>query len=252
MRLGADPEVFLINANGKHISAIGMINADKWNPLQIKGMKKGFTLQEDNVSLEYGIPPASTEDEFVDSIQKVMEKSKDWLNGLDFSKLSCTIFEKDQMLHPLAHVFGCEPDFDAWLEKENRKPKPPHPFMRSAGGHIHVETDKNPYHVGRMMDLYLGVPATLMDNSPEAAARKKLYGKRGACRPKPYGVEYRVLSNFWIFDEKTIRWAWRATERALASTVNVQEIDEFISIAINNNDKGMAEALVNEYNLNVV
>lgn len=249
MRLGADPEIFLVDQQGKHISAIGLINADKWNPLQIPGMAKGFTLQEDNVALEYGIPPASSAEEFVEHIQQVMEKSKQWLNGLSFSKLSCTVFDKDQMQHPMAHVFGCEPDFDAWTGQENKKPVPKVKFLRSAGGHIHVETKQDPYHVSRMMDLYLGVPSTLMDDGEE---RKSLYGKRGACRPKPYGVEYRVLSNFWIFKPETIKWAWRATERALSSSVDVREVDEFISIAINQNDKQMAQALVNEFNLEIV
>lgn len=248
MRLGCDPEVFLVNEAGKHISAIGFINADKWNPLQIPGMPTGFTLQEDNVALEYGIPPAASADEFVAHIAAVMERSKEWLPGLSFSKLSCTIFDKDQMKHPLAHLFGCEPDFDAWTGLVNTKPAPPHEYMRSAGGHIHVETKKEAKAVARQMDLYLSVPAVFMDTGIE---RKKLYGKMGAHRVKPYGVEYRSLSNFWIFDEKLIRWAWKQTERALNSTVNVEELAEYINLAVNENDKPMARALINEYNLEV-
>jgi hypothetical protein len=249
MRLGADPEVFLVNSEGKHISVIGLINADKWNPLQIKGMPKGFTLQEDNVALEYGIPPASNADEFAAHIQQVMDKSKEWLPGLSFSKLACTIFPADQMKHPAAHIFGCEPDFNAWTNETNVKPSPPYEFMRSAGGHIHVETDAQPDVVARYMDLYLGVPSTLMDKDE---GRKKLYGKMGAYRPKPYGVEYRVLSNFWIFKPELIRWAWRATEAALASKVKVHELQPYIEEAINNGDKDMARMLVKEYNLEVL
>ena len=71
MRLGSDPEIFLKDSTGKHISAIGYIMADKWNPLQIPDMPKGFTLQEDNVSLEYGI-----DNSFVcDSICSFVSKS---------------------------------------------------------------------------------------------------------------------------------------------------------------------------------
>lgn len=249
MRLGADPEVFLQDATGKHISAIGFINADKWNPMQIPDMPAGFTLQEDNVALEYGIPPAASADEFVAHIQSVMERSKAWLPNLTFSKLSCTIYDKDQMEHPLAHVFGCEPDFNAWTGKENKKPKPPHEYMRSAGGHIHVETKLNPFEVVKKMDFFLSVPATLMDNGEE---RKQLYGKMGACRIKPYGVEYRTLSNFWIFDEKYIRWAWRNTARALAEDINVDDLQPFIDEAVNNNNKDMANELIHEYKLEVV
>jgi hypothetical protein len=249
MRLGADPEVFLMDNQGKHISAIGYIKADKYHPLQIPGLAKGFTLQEDNVALEYGIPPAASADEFVAHIKTVMDVSKGWIPGLDFSKLSCTVFEQDQMEHPLAHVFGCEPDYNAWTGLPNPSPKPPHQYMRSAGGHIHVETKKNPLKVVQYMDLFLAVPSVFMDKGAE---RKKLYGKIGAHRPKPYGVEYRVLSNFWIFEEKYIRWAWKQTERALNSTHDLSDIGEYIDIAVNKNDKKMADTLVKEYNLEVI
>jgi hypothetical protein len=256
MRLGADPEVFLLNPAGKHMSAIGLVNADKWNPLQIPGMPKGFTLQEDNVSLEYGIPPAASADEFVAYIQQVMEASKGWIGNLSFSKLSCTIFEADQMKHPMAHVFGCEPDFNAWTGEINAKPAPPHQYMRSAGGHIHVETKRNPAEVARYMDLYHAVPSVMMDNGIE---RKQMYGKKGAFRPKPYGMEYRVLSNFWIAPggsaadrERYCKWVWRATEAALNSKVDVDELEDYIDIAVNGNDKEMAQMLISEYNLEVV
>jgi hypothetical protein len=249
MRLGSDPEVFLQDGNGKPISSIGYIGADKWNPFQIPDMPAGFTLQEDNVSLEYGIPPCSTPDEFVHHIQAVMEKSREYVKGLSFSKLSCIIFPEDQMNHPDAHVFGCEPDFDAWTKEINPKPRPPHPLMRSAGGHVHVETKNDPIISVRAMDLCLAIPSLFMDSDGDK--RRQLYGKRGAFRPKPYGFEYRTLSNYWIFDEKLIRWVWRNVERAL-DIGDVSKEDKNILQAINNNDKKVAEKLVKKYQLEVL
>lgn len=249
MRLGSDPEVFLQNAAGKPISAIGYINADKWHPMQIPDMPTGYTLQEDNVSLEYGIPPAATVEEFIGSINSVMAKSLDYLPELSFSKMSCLIFPKDQMEHPLAHIFGCEPDFNAWTMKENVKPQPTHAFMRTAGGHIHVETDQPPISVIRRMDLFLGVPSILMDNGEE---RKKMYGAAGAHRVKSYGVEYRTLSNFWIFEEKLIRWVWNNTQRALDCSFDVADYADDIIKAINGNDKATAKKLVDMFELEVV
>lgn len=249
MRLGSDPEVFLQDNTGSPVSAIGYINADKWHPMQIPDMPEGYTLQEDNVSLEYGIPPAASADEFVSHIQSVMTKSLEYVQGLSFSKLSCIVFPEEQMQHPLAHIFGCEPDFDAWTRDVNKKPEPPHPFMRSAGGHVHVETKRSPLEVVRNMDLFLGVPSVLMDNGE---MRKKLYGKAGAFRAKSYGVEYRTLSNFWIFDEKLIRWVWRNTERAVNSDEDVLAEQERILDAINNNNKQVAQQLVDQYQLEVV
>jgi len=248
MRLGSDPEVFLQDNAGNPVSSIGYINADKWHPMQIPDMPAGFTLQEDNVSLEYGIPPASNADEFVDHIQRVMTKSLEYLPNLSFSKLSCIIFPESQMTHPAAHIFGCEPDFNAWTKEMNRRPIPPHPYMRSAGGHVHVETDVDPLIGVTAMDLFLSVPAVLMD---EGEQRKQMYGAPGAYRPKPYGFEYRTLSNFWIFKEPLIRWVWRNTERALQAGDVRGDADRILH-AINRNDKDLAMQLVNEYGLEVL
>lgn len=256
MKLGADPEVFLVDGAGKHLSAIGRIGGDKYNPLQVEGLEKGFTLQEDNVALEFGIPPAATADEFVKHIRQVMFAGLAKVgNNLKFSTLSCTIFPPDQMKNPAAYVFGCEPDFNAWTKEENAKPKPPHVHMRSAGGHIHVgdykgETNKDVVTFTRFMDLYLGVPSVIMDK--EGGTRRRMYGKRGAFRVKPYGFEYRTLSNFWIFHDDTIRWAFRNAERAMKSDVDVSMLDSYIEDAIDNGNVGVARDLVKEFNLEVV
>ena len=251
-RLGADPEIFLQDAAGNPISSIGYINADKWSPMQIPDMPEGFTLQEDNVSLEYGIPPAASADEFVQHIQAVMEKSKEYLPNLSFSKLSCIIFPKEQLVHPLAHIFGCEPDYNAWTGRPNKPPKPVNKAMRSAGGHIHVETKLDTHRVVRAMDLFLGIPSVLMDKGEE---RKQMYGAAGAHREKVYGVEYRTLSNFWIFDEKLIRWAWANTGKALDfvdAGGDLTDLADRIIGSIDNNDKAEATKLVQEFDLEVV
>ena len=102
--------------------------------------------------------------------------------------------------------------------------------------------------------MFLGVPSVLMD---EGEMRKQLYGKAGCFRPKPYGVEYRTLSNFWIFKKKHIEWVWRNTARALKAVETYNQKDMMmlgneIRTAINKNDKALAQDLVDEFNLEVV
>lgn len=249
MRLGADPEVFLQDLEGNPRSVIGYINADKWHPMQVPNMPKGYTLQEDNVSLEYGIPPAASAEEFIAHINNVMKASLPYIKGLTFSKLSCIIFPEEELNCHKAWEFGCEPDFNAWTEKKNKKPTPSDERMRSAGGHIHVETMKDPLVVVKAMDFFLGVPSVLMDKGED---RKQMYGAAGAHRKKPYGVEYRTLSNFWIFEDKLIKWAWDNTQRAVDSEFDVVVEQERILAAINGNDKKVAQELVDEYALEVV
>jgi len=160
----------------------------------------------------------------------------------------------DAMSHPGAHIWGCEPDFNAWNGHMNKKPTPPVPNMRSAGGHVHIETTLNKRHVIQACDLFLGVPSVLMD---EGEMRKQLYGKAGCFRPKSYGVEYRTLSNFWIFKKKYIEWVWRSTARALniVETIDPKEmmlLGNDIRQAVNKNDKALAQQLVKDFSLEVV
>lgn len=251
MRLGSDPEILLQNAEGKMTSVIGLINHGKWNPLQIADMPQGFTLQEDNVAIEYGIPPAASAEEFIAHIKAVLERSKEWLPGLTFSNLSCAVYPDDQLEHPLARTFGCEPDLNAWTRKWNPKPCADNPNLRSAGGHIHVETDENPYEVGCLMDVFLGVPSVLMDTQTE---RRKFYGRPGAIRKKSYGVEYRTLSNFWIFQDRLIQWAWDNTARAVGSInkLDLEALSGPVQECINNSDVSLAKSLVKQLDLEVV
>src|SRR5215469_4337892 len=154
MRLGSDPEFFLVNPAGKLISAIGYINADKWNPYQIPELPDGYTLQEDNVALELGIPPADSGAQLYQFLSTCLDAARQRVNGLSFSGLSAAVFESDQMSDPRANIFGCEPDYNAWgpegVDEEgnplnvNPSPVPSHPFLRSCGGHIHVETSLSP------------------------------------------------------------------------------------------------------------
>jgi len=46
--------------------------------------------------------------------------------------------------------------------------------------------------------------------------RRELYGKPGSFRPKPYGVEYRVLSNMWLKSISTQKFVFDAA-KAVAS-----------------------------------
>ena len=253
MRLGCDPEVFLKKKN-KLISSIGRIGGNKQFPFQVPDLPPGFTLQEDNVSLEFGIPPASTKEEFRESIFKIMKAGKQ-LTHLSYSPHSSAEFPPDQLEDPRSEIFGCEPDFNAWTRDVNPPIERFKPTLRSAGGHVHVETNLHKENVIRAMDLYLGVPAMLMD--VEGDKRRLLYGKAGAFRPKPYGVEYRTLSNFWIFNPKHIDWIWDETERALDEVA--EHGDDIISNlyskeivnCINNNDYHLATQLCERFDLHV-
>jgi hypothetical protein len=258
MRLGCDPEMFLADIRGHLKASCGLIGGTKEAPLPIPILGEGFAVQEDNVAIEFNIPPASTAREFVDSISRTIKVLNDGIHerhGLHVvNNLSAASFPPAELEAPAARVFGCDPDFNAWTGQKNPRPRAKDRNLRSCGGHIHIG-DYDQMIPGeriiKMMDLCTGVPSVLMDDGVE---RRKLYGKRGAYRNKPYGVEYRTLSNFWIFKPALIEWAFRQTERAVAlaqEPFDIDALDARILEAIDGNSKDEARKLVREYNLEV-
>lgn len=252
---GADPEIFVADATGPR-SVIGKVGGTKEQPLPLP-LGNGFAVQEDNVAMEFCIPPASSKAEFISYIKQAtgfLEKEVCLPYNWSFDKRSAISFPEQELNDPRAFVFGCEPDFNAWTGGVNPRPKTSDKLLRSAGGHVHIgcaHLGVNRVDVVKACDLFLGVPSILMD---EGKLRRKLYGKAGAHRPKPYGVEYRTLSNFWIFEEKYTNWVYEGVQRALEAVLSGMDIDseqENILSAINKNNVKIAEMLVAKYNLDV-
>ena len=254
MKIGADPEIFLQDVSGNLISAIGKIGGSKDAPLPVPDLGDGFAVQEDNVAVEYNIPAAASADELVNNIKAMMGYLDHKVHGmgLAFSRQSAAFFPKSQLKHPRALEFGCDPDYNAWTLEVNPRPRAEDPTLRSCGGHVHVghkfDNPEDAAKAARRMDLALAVPAVFLDAN--GVLRKQLYGKPGAFRLKPYGFEYRVLSNFWVFDDSYIKWVWHATEKALSlMDTNIEDDQDDIFNAINNNNPDLAKALVKKYNL---
>ena len=70
--IGADPELFLADARGKFISAVGLIGGTKKEPLQVPMYETGFCVQEDNVAAEFNIPPTDNANTFAWHIAKMV------------------------------------------------------------------------------------------------------------------------------------------------------------------------------------
>ncbi len=244
--LGCDPEFFL-KQNNKHVVAVGLIGGTKDFPRALDD--KGHAVLEDNVAVEFNIPPAHNHHDFIKSIQHVMNELHKELPDYQFSDASSVIFNEDDLWHPQALEFGCEPDYNAWTKEQNPRPKASDACLRSAGGHVHVGTDLDKIQVIRAMDFFLGVPSIKLDKY--GARRRALYGGAGCMREKPYGVEYRTLSNFWIFKESLIEWVYNQTEKALNFVKEGNEFTEeqgkLIQQCINKSDEKAYEILVRSY-----
>lgn len=254
MKLGCDPEIFLQDANSVR-SAIGLIGGTKAYPRPIDELGEGFAVQEDNVAVEFNTPPADNADLWsmqIDKMIKYLEATVGDSYGLRLSNRASAQFSAADLENPLALEFGCDPDFNAWTGKINPKPKADDHTLRSAGGHVHIgdafASRKERFTMVKLCDLFMGVGSVLLDTDVD---RKRLYGKHGACRIKPYGVEYRTMSNFWIWEDKLRKWVFVAAERARDSIgkIDIDAEHDNIVEAIDNNNKKVAEALVQKYNI---
>ena len=255
--LGCDPEIFVTDGIMAR-SVIGKVGGTKQCPMPLP-IGEGFAVQEDNVALEFNIPPAFSKAEFISHLNKATDFLENTVCkhfGWKFDKRSAISYAMEELDDPRAFVFGCDPDYDAWTGKVNPRPMAADKTLRSAGGHVHIGCKSlkglSSRKVIKACDLFLGVPSVLMD---KGEARKQLYGKAGAYRDKSFGVEYRTLSNFWIFDSKLVEWVYNSTERALEAALAKMPLDQErdnILNAINNNCKKTASMLVDKYNLEVV
>jgi hypothetical protein len=252
IKVGSDPELFVLNEHRKVVPAIGLLGGTKKEPRDIGG---GFYVQEDNVLAEFNIPPADTEAGFVEMIWEGIARVKQELpKGYDVLAKPSHMFEDEQLKAQAAKEFGCDPDFCAWTGDENEPPLSPFPTLRSGGGHLLISynnpTPERNRELVKLCDKYLGVPSVLMDRD---RLRKQLYGKAGAYRDKEWGVEYRTLSSFWLTSRTYAAWAYRNMIRALTALENGEKISKNYQVriieAINTPDEDLAMALAMEFDL---
>ena len=244
LKVGADPELF-VKQGGEFVSGYNLISGTKQDPFPVEG----GAVQVDGMALEFNIDPAEDRNQFVANINKVMKQLEGMVDGYELAITPVATFSKQVMEAQCedALMLGCEPDFNAWLGKVNPQPKAGD--FRTAAGHVHVgwteneETTPESIHgLGAMslvkqLDYYLGLPSVLYDKNTK---RRELYGKAGACRIKPYGVEYRVLSNEWLKNDKLKRGVYDSVKNAFENmkkgnflSVKYGDIQEII----NNSDE---------------
>lgn len=221
--VGCDPEVF-VKQDGLFKSAHGLIAGDKKNPQKIRN----GAVQVDGMALEFNINPASSEDEFCLNVQDVFNQMKLMVPNYEVVATPVATFDPEYMKQqPLeALELGCDPDYNAWTGIVNNKPNGNRP-MRTAAGHVHIgwigKDEQDDLHeakamaVVRQLDFFLGLPSLFYDADTK---RREMYGKAGCFRIKPYGVEYRTLSNAWLNSEKLMRWVYRNTIKGVVELLD--------------------------------
>lgn len=218
--IGSDPEVFVKKA-GELVSGFNLIPGNKVNPHKVNL----GAVQVDGMALEFNIDPAATEQAFVHNINAVLAQLRGMVPEHELAIQPVAEFGQEYISQQPeeARELGCDPDFNAWRDGDiNTPPLEELPF-RTGAGHVHIgwtsgANIEDPSHVAmccsliKQLDFFLGLPSLFYDDD---AKRRTMYGQAGAYRSKPYGVEYRVLSNAWLKSDELIAWVFRATSKAI-------------------------------------
>jgi hypothetical protein len=217
--MGADPEFFVrrIDTGAPH-PICGLLGGTKDRPRMVGH----YGLQEDNVMAEFNIPPVTDINLFSAHITSGRNTVLSILNSehggiFEIDPAPSRLFPSFHLRSEQANMFGCSPDFDAYmLGAPNPRIQPlelerPEGSWRFCGGHIHigyktVAPDLPEYVAAMFCDLFLGI-GMVSNNFDKQGERRRYYGTPGRFRPTPYGLEYRTLSNFWTHSPMMVETA---------------------------------------------
>lgn len=247
--IGGDPEVFVRDVSSKAIeSSIGILRGTKRKPFKTE---HGY-VHKDNVLAEMNIKPAKSLTQWVDNVQGIMGDLEKLLgdHGKEMAIISSNIMDLKYLEHYEAAHFGCNKNENCWDLLNPIKPNAEDAGqLRTASGHIHIGfpfTDMNDQlSAVRACELFIGVGSVAMDGD---ARRRTLYGKAGSFRPKPYGIEYTVPSNFWLTSEMRMEWIYTAAVLAVKKRKSysgfILDHKDEIQQTINTCDKTSADKLL--------
>lgn len=226
--VGVDPEIFL-TLDGKAVSAYGLIEGSKEKPFPVPS----GAYQVDGTAVEFNTDPVPLNDfttfnAKMVTVMKELQKAVSAKGDYKFNISPVQDYDQEYLdsLPDESKELGCDPDYNAYTMEENPRPDGERPF-RTGAGHIHVgwgadiPVENREHHeicagFVKMLDATVGLFMTCIDRDPR---RRELYGKAGAYRAKPYGVEYRFPSNVWI-QEKVLR---KAVHTLVGKAVNYME-----------------------------
>ena len=207
VNISSDPEFFIRNKKtGAIVSSIPIVKNTKEKPADLGG---GVLCYVDNVAVECSLPVVNSRAGFIDLIQSTINKINGFIGeNYEAVPLAAYSFPDEELTHPGANEIGCSPFFIGRTLEQAMPPELPKGY-RSAGFHLHIGREDfktceddwaidpmSKVNIGNAMDVYVGIPSVIFDNSEESRSRKKIYTQScSAHRPTKYGVEYRPLSS---------------------------------------------------------
>lgn len=244
---GCDPELFITTGSGEVVGAEKVLPEDgNLNVSKSSLYGGGNNIVLDGVQIELNPPPDPCRANLSNSIQAAMIKLREhlktqWEMKVSFASVVSVDQKELDSLSEKAKVFGCMPSENVYDKGATVTANPTTYLKRSAGGHIHLGLSRVPAMMERredlvkLMDILVGNTCVLIDRDPEAAERRKNYGRAGEHRLPTHGLEYRTLSNFWMrsyplmsFVMGMSRFACNVLDEEMAESLNAQKRDAYL------------------------
>lgn len=232
--VGGDPEFFLKDKNtGEFVSVTDFkVPGTKEQPYKVKG----GAVQKDGTALEVNIDPASTSKEFCTNLKTVITEAQGLLPDHVALEFVPTVHYKEDYFKKIpkkALELGCNPDYQSTNGGWANAPPKPIGTMRTGSGHIALGwgdsydvQDATHFNdccqMAQRLNLFYEPFVKFWDYDTE---RHNLYGYGGAFRPKPFGVEFRSLSNAWVGQEKLWPWIFESAKWVFNHALEGGEID---------------------------
>lgn len=266
--LGCDPEIFVTRIAGKLKKRTAAVPSEAVLPVG-----DGPRVTRDGVQVELHVPGntscrhglsgqiAQAMMHLEDLVEDTRKRLKDPSVGVSFKPLIKLTTRDIAKLSPEARELNCKPSKNAYGREPIYRDGNVYP-IRTASGHLHLGNQLftlerlDPNDAVKILDLLVGIPCVLVDQSPKQAIRRETYGRAGEYRLPKHGVEYRVPSNFWLQDYKLMSMVFGLAKMALCvceglrrknevnrwATDMLQEKADFAKVeqAINTNDVDLA------------
>jgi hypothetical protein len=210
-KAGSDPEFFVRNSETHRIvpahKVVG-IRHGKDNPYTINTGK----IHYDNVLLEFNTIPATNADEFAANHLNMINEVNELLaiNGWELFAAPYLRIPKEVESNPICQEFYCSPDEDIY---GTGMPATTITGARTASGNIHVS------YVGLksrndLINMVQAVDFLITDRFANdyprmEKKRREFYGRPGAYRLHPHGLEFRTPSNMWLAKESYLNYVAR-------------------------------------------
>jgi hypothetical protein len=202
--IGADPELFVLNPENEVVPAWAFLASES-----IAKMKTGTPAFWDGFQAEIAPAGGACLEMFGDNIRtgliRVLGEARKTINNKCKLTIQNSVKLSQSVLEQASEeqiAFRCSASQNVYSDAGNPPPNPREYPWRYAGGHIHLGLPKYlpavKAEIIKALDGILGIAGVSLADGLDSPERRTMYGRAGEFRLPKHGIEYRVLSNFWL------------------------------------------------------